>query len=61
MDWFYIAERLGRGGIVLADDTWIWTCDVLARFLAALATMRSPSNFRGLSQRAERCAARGVG
>jgi hypothetical protein len=33
MDWFYIAGRLRRGGVVLIDDTWIWTCDVLARFL----------------------------
>jgi hypothetical protein len=35
MDWFYIADRLRRGGIVLVDDTWIWTCDVLVRFLDA--------------------------
>jgi hypothetical protein len=33
MDWFYIADRLRQGGIVLVDDTWIWTCDVLTRFL----------------------------
>jgi hypothetical protein len=33
LDWFYIADRLRRGGIVLVDDTWIWTCDVLVRFL----------------------------
>jgi hypothetical protein len=35
IDWFYIADRLHRGGMVLVDDTWIWTCDVLARFLDA--------------------------
>jgi hypothetical protein len=35
IDWFYIADRLRRGGIVLVDDTWIWTCDVLVRFLDA--------------------------
>jgi hypothetical protein len=33
MDWFDIAERLRRGGIVLVDDTWIWTCNVLVRCL----------------------------
>jgi hypothetical protein len=33
MDWFYIADRMRRGGVVLVDDTWIWTCDVLVRFL----------------------------
>jgi hypothetical protein len=35
IDWFYIAERLRRGGTVVVDDTWIWTCDVLVRFLDA--------------------------
>ena len=35
LDWFYIADRLRQGGMVLVDDTWIWTCDVLARFLDA--------------------------
>jgi hypothetical protein len=35
IDWFYIADRLRQGGIILVDDTWIWTCDVLARFLDA--------------------------
>jgi hypothetical protein len=35
IDWFYIADRLRRGGVVLLDDTWIWTCHVLARFLDA--------------------------
>jgi predicted O-methyltransferase YrrM len=33
IDWFYIADRLCPGGIVLVDDTWIWTCEVLVRFL----------------------------
>ena len=35
IDWFYVADRLRAGGIVLVDDTWIWTCNVLARFLDA--------------------------
>jgi hypothetical protein len=40
LDWFYIADRLRRGGIVLIDDTWIWTCDVLIRFLDAMPGWR---------------------
>lgn len=40
IDWFYIAGRLRRGGIVLVDDTWIWTCDVLVRFLDATSGWR---------------------
>jgi hypothetical protein len=35
LDWFYIADRLREGGVVLLDDTWIWTCHVLACFLDA--------------------------
>jgi hypothetical protein len=35
IDWFYIADRLRQGGVVLLDDTWIWTCHVLASFLDA--------------------------
>jgi len=35
IDWFYIADRLHRGGVVLLDDTWIWTCKILASFLDA--------------------------
>jgi hypothetical protein len=35
VDWFYLAGRLRQGGTVLVDDTWIWTCDVLVRFLDA--------------------------
>ena len=33
LDWFYIADRLRQGGVVLVDDTWIWTGQVLASFL----------------------------
>ena len=35
LDWFYIANRLRKGGVVLLDDTWIWTGHVLAAFLDA--------------------------
>jgi hypothetical protein len=40
IDWFYIAERLRCGGVLLVDDTWIWTCDILARFLEATPEWR---------------------
>jgi predicted O-methyltransferase YrrM len=35
IDWFYIADRLRPGGMILIDDTWIWTCEILTRFLEA--------------------------
>jgi hypothetical protein len=40
IDWFYIADRLREGGVVLLDDTWIWTCQVLARCLEAMPGWR---------------------
>jgi hypothetical protein len=33
IDWFYISNRLRQGGVVLLDDTRIWTGKVLANFL----------------------------
>ena len=62
MDWFYIADRMRRGGVVLVDDTWIWTCDVLVRFLdtnpgwrrcAALPTSAAFRKERNDAQHAE--------
>ena len=40
LDWFYIANRLRQGGVVLLDDTWIWTGHVLAAFLDAMPGWR---------------------
>lgn len=33
LDWFYVAQSLKRGGVVLLDDTQIWTAAVLRDFL----------------------------
>jgi predicted O-methyltransferase YrrM len=35
LDWFYTAERLKKGGIVVLDDTPLWGVGILADFLAA--------------------------
>jgi hypothetical protein len=40
IDWFYIADRLRPGGVVLLDDTWIWTCHVLASCLDVMPGWR---------------------
>jgi hypothetical protein len=40
IDWFYISNRLRKGGVVLLDDTWIWTGDVLANFLDVMPGWR---------------------
>jgi hypothetical protein len=33
LDWYYLAVRLRTGGIVVVDDTHLWTGHVLKRFL----------------------------
>jgi hypothetical protein len=33
LDWFYLARALKRGGLVVVDDLYIWTCAALAAFL----------------------------
>ncbi len=34
VDWYYVAGLLEIGGVAIVDDLHIWTCDVLAEFLA---------------------------
>jgi hypothetical protein len=34
IDWFYAGRRLREGGILIVDDTEVWTGGVLKRFLA---------------------------
>ena len=35
IDWFYIADLLKVGGILVIDDLQIWTCEILAEFLSS--------------------------
>jgi hypothetical protein len=35
LDWYYLSERLRVGGLVMVDDTQIWTGRVLKQFLRA--------------------------
>lgn len=35
IDWYYTAFRLRVGGILVIDDTELWTCHILKRFLEA--------------------------
>lgn len=35
LDWFYTADRLKKGGVVILDDTPLWPVKILADFLGA--------------------------
>jgi predicted O-methyltransferase YrrM len=34
VDWFYTAGKLKRGGFLIVDDVWLWSCQILRDFLA---------------------------
>jgi predicted O-methyltransferase YrrM len=44
LDWFFTAERLKVGGVVILDDTQLWAVQVLVKFLAADAGAWRPVN-----------------
>jgi hypothetical protein len=33
IDWFYTAGKLKKGGFLLVDDVWLWSCQMLRDFL----------------------------
>jgi hypothetical protein len=33
IDWFYTAGKLKKGGFLLVDDVWVWSCQILRDFL----------------------------
>lgn len=33
LDWFYTAGKLKKGGFLLVDDVWLWSCEILRDFL----------------------------
>jgi len=33
VDWFYTAGRLKKGGFLVVDDVWLWSCQILRDFL----------------------------
>ena len=33
VDWFYTAGRLKKGGFLVVDDVWLWSCRILRDFL----------------------------
>ena len=35
VDFFYINSLLGVNGVIVVDDTWIWTSEVLSKYLAS--------------------------
>ena len=33
LDWFYTTGRLKKGGFLIVDDVWLWSCEILRDFL----------------------------
>lgn len=33
VDWFYTAGKLKKGGFLIVDDVWLWSCQILRDFL----------------------------
>lgn len=33
VDWFYTARKLKKGGYLIIDDIWVWSCQILRDFL----------------------------
>lgn len=33
LDWFYTASKLKKGGHLIVDDVWLWSCQILRDFL----------------------------
>ena len=33
VDWFYTAGKLKKGGYLIIDDVWVWSCQILRDFL----------------------------
>jgi len=46
IDWYYAGRRLRRGGILIIDDTQIWTGRVLKKFLVSETGWELIENFR---------------
>ncbi len=34
VDWFYTAGKLKKGGYLMIDDIWVWSCEILRDFLS---------------------------
>jgi len=34
LDWFYTAGKLKKGGYLIIDDIWVWSCQILRDFLS---------------------------
>jgi hypothetical protein len=33
LDWFYTTGKLKKGGFLIVDDVWLWSCEILRDFL----------------------------
>lgn len=49
IDWFYTAGKLKRGGLLVVDDVWLWSCQMLRDFLAEQPQWEFVAEYEGRS------------
>jgi len=47
IDWFYTAGKLKKGGFLLVDDVWVWSCQILRDFLVEQPHWEFVTEFEG--------------
>src|SRR5258705_1871896 len=47
VDWFYTAGKLKKGGYVIVDDIWVWSCQILHDFLSEQPEWEFVAEFEG--------------
>jgi hypothetical protein len=47
VDWFYTAGRLIKGGYLIIDDVWLWSCEILRDFLLEQPQWESVTEYEG--------------
>ena len=51
IDFYYVAEKLNIGGLLVVDDTWVWTGDVLKQYLLSEPEWELKTDFSPLTVR----------
>jgi predicted O-methyltransferase YrrM len=47
IDWFYTAGKLKKGGFLIVDDVWLWSCQLLRDFLVEQPQWKLIAEYEG--------------